>query len=610
VVTALAYHWHAALDLPQALPALIKAASHAMASYAPAEALRHLERALQIWPQVPDPLRCTGLEEDEVSRRAAEAAYQSGDLDRSRALLADALATLPPNSDPVRRALLLERYAAIQLSSGWCEQAVATLRDALALLPESPANRPHALVLAALAAALTRGPEVEEGAQVAKQAVAAANGAGAKDVQAEATITLGVATSYLGAADAGVASLRAGLALSLEHDMTTTALRGYTNLSDVLELLGRHQEAAQTAAEGRDLATRVGLSRTWGSFLMGNQAESLLRLGAWDEAEELTGRGLGAMPEGVFAATLLQLRAELCAVRGRYEDAARDLRNARRIMGTTKDGQFTQPMCYTDALIALGCADLPAATDAVEAGLAVAPTSARYTWPLLWIGMRVAADEATLLRDRREPVPVDLTARCAELAASAEQLATPAPPWAGFRALLVAEQARADGDAEPEPWAQAVAAWETAGQPHPLAYALLRMAEAHTRAGQRDAASRAVQKAHTIADRLRAAPITAEAAALSRRARLSLTPDTPSSARDESASDIEGAPRDLLSRYGLTAREREVLSLLADGKSNPEIGRALCISTKTASVHVSNILAKLGVSGRVEAAAVVHRLGG
>jgi DNA-binding NarL/FixJ family response regulator len=60
---------------------------------------------------------------------------------------------------------------------------------------------------------------------------------------------------------------------------------------------------------------------------------------------------------------------------------------------------------------------------------------------------------------------------------------------------------------------------------------------------------------------------------------------------------------------GLTSREIEVLQLVAAGRSNGEIGTALFISTKTASVHVSNILAKLGVSGRGEAAAVAHRVG-
>ena len=68
-------------------------------------------------------------------------------------------------------------------------------------------------------------------------------------------------------------------------------------------------------------------------------------------------------------------------------------------------------------------------------------------------------------------------------------------------------------------------------------------------------------------------------------------------------------PPDELARFGLTEREREVLTLLAAGRSNTEIGQALFISNKTASVHVSNIVAKLGVSGRVEAAAVAYRLG-
>ena len=69
---------------------------------------------------------------------------------------------------------------------------------------------------------------------------------------------------------------------------------------------------------------------------------------------------------------------------------------------------------------------------------------------------------------------------------------------------------------------------------------------------------------------------------------------------------LESAATDQL---GLTPREAEVLSLVAAGQTNRQIGEALFVSEKTASVHVSNILRKLGVSSRVDAAAVAQRLG-
>ena len=611
VPAALAHHWYAALDLPRALPAVIDAASRAMASYAPAEALGHLERAQQIWPRVADAQQRTGLDEAEVSRLAAEAAYQCGALDRSKSLLASALAGLPASFDPVRRALLLERYAVTQRDAGWPAGAVATLREAQALLPEGQASRAHAVVLATLAGALTRSSELEESVLVARRAVAVADAAGAADVEADATITLGVAMSYLGPAEAGIGPLHSGVALALELGIPATAVRGYINLSDVLELLGRHREAARTAGEGLELAARAGLSRALGAYLIGNQAESLLRLGEWAEADELTARALRALPEGVFGATLQELRAELCALRGQYDAAAHELRDARRAIVATSELQYIQPMRYVDALIALGRGDLGAAREAVAAGLAGAPLSweARYAWPLLWVGMRVAADEATRFRDRREPVPADLTRRCADLAAAAVQLAAPAAPWLAFRALVAAEQARAAGAAGTQAWRAAVAAWQDTEEPHLLAYALLRLAEAHSQAGDREQAAQAVQRAYEIADRLGAAPLAEEAAALARRARLSLEPAMDTAAGAGAAAAAPPPPPDELARFGLTEREREVLTQLATGRSNREIGRVLFISTKTASVHVSNILAKLGVRGRVEAATVAHRLG-
>jgi DNA-binding CsgD family transcriptional regulator/tetratricopeptide (TPR) repeat protein len=609
----LAYHWYAALDLPQALPAAIDAASHAMASYASAEALRHLERALEIWPRVEDAERRTGIDQVEVSRLAAEAAYRSGAVDRSLSLLADALAELPAGTDPIRRALLLERYAQAQRDLGRGADCVASLEQALALLPEDQTSRAHAVVLASLASGLMRCSEMERSTETAKRALPTAQAVQAKDVEADVAITLGSAMSYLGPAEAGLGSLTSGIRLALELDIPVTAIRGYINLSDALEMLGRHSEAAQAAGDGLDLATQIGMARTLGSYLVGNKAETMLRLGQWREVDRLTADALSTLPEGVFGATLRQLRAELAVMRGEFDAALRELGGARRAMGDTTDVQFIQPMRYAEALIGLGRGELRSARDAVTAGLSGGTPSwdARYVWPLLWLGMRTEADDAVRHRDRREDVPAAIAQRSAELAAIAAQLALPAPPSAGYQALVRAELARAAGTADARAWMTAVAAWRSADEPYPLGYALLRLAEVHSAAGDREAAGDAVRQAHAIAERIGARPIADGAAALARRARLNLdrAADLAGPVPAEPPLAEEPTPADELARFGLTEREREVLLLLAAGRSNPEIARTLFISAKTASVHVSNILAKLGVGGRVEAAAVAHRLG-
>ena len=198
-------------------------------------------------------------------------------------------------------------------------------------------------------------------------------------------------------------------------------------------------------------------------------------------------------------------------------------------------------------------------------------------------------------------------AACAELAQTAAQLAIPAPPWRGYQALVAAEHARAAGTGEAAAWSQAVAAWQDADEPYPLAYALLWLAEAHRAAG--DGGRLAGRSGRRMPSRSGSGPRLSPP-------RLPRWPCGPGSAwtrrrrrRRSRRPGQKKEPADELARSGLTEREREVLLLVAAGRSNPEIARALFISAKTASVHVSNILAKLGVGGRVEAAAVAHRLG-
>jgi DNA-binding CsgD family transcriptional regulator len=169
--------------------------------------------------------------------------------------------------------------------------------------------------------------------------------------------------------------------------------------------------------------------------------------------------------------------------------------------------------------------------------------------------------------------------------------------------LFDGERARLEGRSDSILWQKAAAAWSALGQPYPAAYAQWRQAEAllasRTPRAQAEGPLRA---AHAVAVRLGAAPLRRELESLAHRGRIRLeVPAEPAVVEPEVPS--------VAASLGLTRREAEVLALVAAGRTNQQIGQTLFIAPKTAGVHVSRILAKLGVAGRGEAAAVAHRLG-
>ena len=587
VPATLAHHWYAALDLPRALSASVQAARQA-AAYAPAEALRHLERALQLWPRVPDAAEWAGADRVAVNLLATDAAAAAGELGRGLSIVDGVLAgaDLGADVDQLRRAQVVERRAFVLRSLGRDEEAAGQLREALALLPAEPVTTTHAVVLASLANSLARNNELTEAQEVAERAVAAAEAVGATAQQAEALVTLGLARAYGADAATGLAAIRQGVDLAQRHDLGTVAVRGFLNLSDAQEMLGLHRDAAQAARAGIEAAAHTGQARTYGAMMVGNLAEPLIRLGQWREALDLITESLAEDPEGVFASTLFLLRGELLAWQGDVAGARRDLHEARRLYSDESDAQFAMPMAYIEAELARADNDLPTARERVQAELAgpISGVRVRYAWPLIWLGARVEADAAAATSP-------DALAAIRTLAAAVPALT---PPARAYHALAVAELSRVDGRDDADAWTAASAAARSADEAFLLAYTLFRLAEARCAAAPQEALA-AARECLQLADDLAAATAD-DVRALGRRARLKL----------EAVTTTSGEPA---AGLRLTDREHEVLTLVAEGRSNGQIAAALYISPKTASVHVSNILAKLGAASRTEAAALAYRAG-
>jgi DNA-binding CsgD family transcriptional regulator/tetratricopeptide (TPR) repeat protein len=597
VPATLAVHWYAAHDLPRALSASVQAGRQAIAAFAPAEARRHLERALEVWRNVPDAETWAGTDQVEVLRLAARAAFHGGEVERAIPLLTQALGLVERDEDTERYALIVDQRAETMRALGEDGASVEVLEEALARLPEEPPTLARATVLSSLANTLMRLGD-DRGPLLGRTALAAARAVGASRQEASALLTMGASLSYLEDPAEGEAALREGLRLALDADDHQNALRGYVNLSDTLESRGLHQQAADAARAGIELAGRAGLSRSFGAFLTGNLVEPVIRLGDWPEAERLANATMDPGLSGVFAASLHELLGYLTVMSGRHDEALPHVRSARRQLGESREPQFTQALIYIEAEAARASGSLAEAAAQVADGLAdISPAwSARYAWPLVWLGARIDADAAMLARDRREPVPAPAVVP-AEAALESLVRAT-APATLAYRAMAHAERARASGEPAVGPWREAVDAWEEATDAWPLAYARYRLAEALCAGEDRAPAAELLREAAAAAERMGARPLLDDVRALARRARLSLE-----SAAGEPTAVADPVP------FGLTDREREVLTLVAAGRSNGQIAVALFISPKTASVHVSNILAKLGVSGRVEAAAVAHRLG-
>jgi DNA-binding CsgD family transcriptional regulator/tetratricopeptide (TPR) repeat protein len=606
----LACHWHNAHDVPRALGAAVAAGFEAKRVFAFSEAKRHFERALELWDRVPDAAERAGCDRIDVLRHAAAAASNSGEAARSVALIRQAIAEVDAQAEPERAAFLLERLGHYLRGAGETEEGLEAYERAMALLPPGESPQRATLLELRSRALMLRG-RFTEAADGAAEALAMAERLDEPRIQSRALNTLGLNRAALDDVDEGAALLRRSREVAARTGPPSTLVQAVINLGEILDLAGRTEEALAEVRDCLEVVRAHPERTTYDTFLELQGANFLIRLGRLDEVEE----SLSAAPPGDSVGTtpifLHELRARVRLIRGELPAARRQLDEMRRLCLGTRDPQWIEPLHTLTGLLALledRAGDARAAAEQGLAAIASSDEGGRIA-RLCWVGLQAEADAAELSRPRGEPFDRGSAERL--LAALADAAAKPGQ-WAEgplYAALARAEAGRLDhalGVADPDPaaWEAVATGFDRLRFPWPAAYSRFRAAEAYVQAGDRAGAAAPLSAAHEAAAAMRAAPLLGEIEALGRRGRVEL--EAPAAATNGDTVAVDGSPAE---RLGLTPREREVLLLLAEGRTNREIGQALFMSEKTASVHVSRILTKLGVSRRVEAAAVAYRLG-
>jgi DNA-binding CsgD family transcriptional regulator/tetratricopeptide (TPR) repeat protein len=595
----LAPHWAAAGRSSEALAASIDAAREAEAVFGLAEAHAHLERALTLWPAVPDPAALAGLDLAELCAWAGALAGQVGAATRAVELARRAI-ELVGAQDPHRSALLHVALGEYLLDIGSNHGLVAEFERAVELVPAEPPSAERAYAVGSLAGGLMVDWRHADSLPIAEQALALARDIGAREAEVRALTVLGGDLAYLGRGEEGLASFRQALQLAEEIGDRLGLERAYANCTDALTMLGRPRESARLAQSGLDAMRRWGIES---ALLVSNRIEALLAIGDWDEADSVSAAALRRIASS-FPYWLLTLRADVELGRGDFDSARAHLAAARATLpGDRLLGLYDGYLADLD----LWERRWTGAEAAIQEGLARARRreAAQIRVQLCAKGLRAQAELAALARARRDADALrDRHGRARKLLATARRAAAEAstitPNADGWRALAEAEYERARRTPRPGTWSAAAATWEQLERAPVAAYCHWREAEALVAAGaSRVEASVPLREAHALALRMGARPLAAELERLAERARLDL-------AAPDSAS--EDAEQDLQQVLGLTPREAEVLSLIARGYTNREIAEALVISVKTAGVHVSNILRKLDAPNRLEAAAIAHRL--
>jgi len=526
------------------------------------------------------------------------------------ALIGEALAGVDTGVEPLRASSLLEFLGYCRIAgpdSEGAAKAYAAAVDAARAEPVSPE----------LARALTGMSLVQSGQGRYRDAIATAEEGRSAAVHVSAPATeartltvLGYSLCNLGRVAEGLAHLERAQRLASAEEDIPTLLWTRGQLAAGLLASGQAAAAIDAASEVLDLGRSLGAEAAYGPYSATPGIEAMILLGDWVAARQLIGRLLNLEPPGGAAAFVRMAAGLLHLWQGETAPARAALAQALQDSERSMVPEVASVGYARLAQVAAAEQRFDEARELVKTGLSVCAGSdgAAHLIRLAAAGVQAQAERAQAAARHRgkEAASAVMTAselidqvRSAaqagidELAVTSAEIATAEADWARLRPGESDEVAR---------WRDAVGRWDTLGFPYPAAHARWRLSHALlSRSGSSAEASQELRSALAAADALGANALARQIRKLGARARVDLQ-SVPS---DEDSSAREAATPG--TSTGLTARERQVLELLAEGLTNQRIAKTLFITEKTASVHVTHILAKLQVTNRSEAGAVARR---
>ena len=599
----LARHARAAHDVVTAVRASIEAGDDAMAVGGPDDAARHYEVALEMVPAH----RGDDLEVDVVSLtgRASEALIASGDPYRAQHLAGDQLAQLPPTADPLDRARLLMTLATAALMVDSDVDPLELTTEALGLVGTEPTTL-RARLLSVHAHANAVRQRVDEAVRWAGEAVELAREVGLPKVALNAATTLAKMQERVDDPETSRKTFEEIVRQARADGDLPAEIRGLHHLGALHYEHARLDEAAQAYDAAWRKAVEGG--RPWAPY--GFHARIFAGIvayvaGRWDDAHRLTDLS-GETAPGMAEVALTSVGMGVAA--GRGDVAALDRLGLVRT-GWGRDG-FIPILSGAAAIDLHGDAGDVAAAVAVHDEVVEAVTSlwqvksfmAQVRLGAVLLGQLANAATAVSAADRRALLDRGdgLLTTAREVVGEVEDRGRrQGPEGQAWLSRIEAEHLRlrwvAGVDSPDEEdlvtaWTRSVEGFGEFGHVFELARSRTRLAAVLRSLGRTTEAREHSDPALEVARRLGAVPLLAELKAAGTTAR-------------RAAARTEPEPG------SLTPREHEILVLVAQGRSNGEIAKQLFISAKTVSVHVSNILAKLGAAGRTEAAALARTRG-